>query len=137
MTSSMTPIRKPDGTPYRFLIVDDSEFVLKNLKMTIGILGAEVVGECKDGQQALELYKEHRPDLVTCDIVMPNMSGVDVVKQLVQFDPEARVIMVSSLGHRHMVEEAIGRGAKYFIVKPFRPAEAASTLESVIQKLFR
>lgn len=130
-------VKKKDGSPYRFLIVDDSDFILKSLKVTITMLGGEVVGESKDGNEAIELYKKVRPDLVTCDIVMPTMNGIDVVKHLVSLDPEAKIVMVSSLGHREMIEQAVSRGAKYFIVKPFKPAEAASALGSLIRKLFR
>lgn len=129
--------KKKDGSPYRFLIIDDSDFILKSLKVTIRMMGGEVVGESKDGPEAIELYKKVRPDVVTCDIVMPAMSGVDVVSHLVKLDPEAKVIMVSSLGHKEMIEEAVSRGAKYFIVKPFKPAEAATVLGTVIRKLFK
>lgn len=130
-------LRKKDGSPYRFMIVDDSEFILKSLKVTIAMLGGEVAAECKDGNEALDAYRRVRPDVVTCDIVMPTMSGVDVVRQLVGMDPEAKVIMISSLGHKEMVQEAVSRGAKYFIVKPFKPAEAAATIGQVVKKLFR
>lgn len=130
-------IRKKDGSPYRFMIVDDSDFILKSLKLTISLLGGEVVGESKDGNEAIEMYKKLRPDVVTCDIVMPTMSGVDVVKHLVNLDPEAKVIMVSSLGHKEMIEQAVSRGAKYFIVKPFKPADAAGAINTVVKKLFK
>ncbi|MBT9588576.1 response regulator [bacterium] len=135
--SETLQIRKADGSPYRFMIVDDSEFILKSLKVTISLLGGEVVGESKDGTEAIDIYKKVRPDVVTCDIVMPTMSGVEVVKHLVNLDPEAKVIMVSSLGHKEMIEQAVSRGAKYFIVKPFKPAEAAMAIGAVIKKLFR
>ena len=129
-------IRKVDGSPFRFLIVDDSAFILKALKMTVKLLGGEVVGEAMDGVQAIELYKKTRPDIVTSDIVMPNMGGVELVRNLVALDPDVKVGMVSSLGHQDMVKEAIGAGAKYFIVKPFKPAEAAVKIKSVVEKLF-
>jgi len=119
------------------MIVDDSEFIIKSLRVTISLLGGEVVGESKDGTEAIDTYKKVRPDLVTCDIVMPTMSGVEVVKHLVNLDPEAKVIMVSSLGHKEMIEQAVSRGAKYFIVKPFKPAEAAMAIGTVIKKIFR
>lgn len=135
--SETLQIKKADGSPYRFMIVDDSEFILKSLKVTISLLGGEVVGESKDGTEAIDIYKKVRPDVVTCDIVMPTMSGVEVVKHLVNLDPEAKVIMVSSLGHKEMIEQAVSRGAKYFIVKPFKPAEAAMAIGAVIKKLFR
>lgn len=130
-------IRKRDGSPYRFLIVDDSDFILKSLRVTIAMLGGEVIAQCKDGHEAIDAYRKLRPDVVTCDIVMPTMNGVDVVKQLVDLDPEAKVIMVSSLGHKEMIQKAVTMGAKYFIVKPFKPAEAAANIGTVLKKLFR
>lgn len=130
-------LRKADGEPFRYLIVDDSDFILKSLRVTIKLMGGEVVGEARDGQEALELYRKLRPDLVTCDIVMPNMTGVDVVRNLMSTDPDAKIVMISSLGHQEMVREAIGAGARYFIVKPFKPAEAAATLGAVLRKLYR
>lgn len=135
--SDQAELRRPDGEPFRFLIVDDSDFILKSLRVTIKLLGGDVVGEARDGVEAIDLYRKLRPDMVTCDIVMPTMTGVDVVRQLMAMDPEARVVMVSSLGHQEMVREAIGAGARYFIVKPFKPAEAAATLAQVIRKLYR
>jgi two-component system, chemotaxis family, chemotaxis protein CheY len=131
-----TKILKKDNSPYRFLIVDDSEFIIKSLGIVVKMLGGEVVGSAKDGNEAIAEYKKVRPDIVTCDIVMPNSSGIDVVKQLKTIDPSANIIMVSSLGHQEMVKEAVMLGAKYFIVKPFKPAEAALTIKKVIQKIF-
>ena len=134
--SEALEVRKKDGSPYRFMIVDDSEFILKSLRVTISMLGGEVVGQCKDGHEAIDVYRKVRPDVVTCDIVMPTMSGVDVVKQLVDLDPDAKVIMVSSLGHKEMIQQAVTNGAKYFIVKPFKPVDAASSIGTVVKKLF-
>jgi len=128
-------IQKKDGTPFRFLLVDDSEFIRKSLKVVVKLLEGEVVGEAQDGLEAIEAYKKYRPDVVTLDIVMPNMTGVEAVKHLVKLDPNAKVIMVSSLGYQDKVKEAIVNGAKYFIVKPFKPMEAAKTIKKVIMKV--
>lgn len=128
-------IRKKDGSAYRFLLVDDSDFILKALRVTVKLIGGEVVGEARDGLEAVELYRKVRPDVVTCDIVMPNMGGVDVVKELVSYDPDCNIIMASSLGHQDIVREAVAAGAKYFIVKPFKPAEAALKIRGVLEKL--
>mgnify|MGYP001009169269 CR=1 FL=1 len=128
-------IQKRDGTPFRFLLVDDSEFIRKSLKVVVKLLEGEVVGEAQDGLEAIEAYKKYRPDVVTLDIVMPNMTGVEAVKHLVKLDPNAKVIMVSSLGYQDKVKEAIVNGAKYFIVKPFKPMEAAKTIKKVIMKV--
>ncbi len=129
-------IKKKDGSSFRFMCVDDSDFILKAMAATVKLLGGEVVAVAKDGLEAVEQYRKVRPDIVTCDIVMPNMGGVDVVKELVSMDPEAKIIMASSLGHQEIVREAIGAGAKYFIVKPFKPAEAAEKIRAVLEKLF-
>jgi two-component system, chemotaxis family, chemotaxis protein CheY len=131
-----TKVTKKDGTPYRFLLVDDSEFIIKSLGIVVKLLGGEVVGSAHDGNEAMAEYKKCRPDIVTLDIVMPNTSGIDVVKMLKDIDPGANIIMVSSLGHQEMVKEAIKLGAKYFIVKPFKPMDAAVTIKKVIQKIF-
>ncbi|MFP4497900.1 MAG: response regulator [Vulcanimicrobiota bacterium] len=129
-------IYKKNGEAFKFLIVDDSEFIRKSLKIVVKLLKGQVVGESPDGKDAIEKYKQFRPDIVTCDIVMPNMSGVEVVKELVGIDPQAKVIMISSMGYKDMVKEAISNGAKYFIVKPFKPMDAAVTIRKVIAKLF-
>ncbi|MEW6284319.1 MAG: response regulator [Candidatus Eremiobacterota bacterium] len=129
-------VSKRDGSAFRFMIVDDSEFIRKNLRLAIQMLGGEVVGECRDGPEAVERYRKLRPDLVTCDIVMPTMSGVDVVRHLIGIDPDAKVIMVSSLGHQEQVRDAVARGARYFIVKPFRPMDAATRIAALIRKLY-
>lgn len=131
-----TKILRKDNTPYRFLLVDDSDFIIKSLGIVVKLLQGEVVGSANDGNEAVVQYKKLRPDIVTLDIVMPNSSGIDVVKQLVEIDPTAKIIMVSSLGHQEMVREAIKLGAKYFIVKPFKPMDAAITIKKVIQKLY-
>jgi two-component system chemotaxis response regulator CheY len=128
-------IQKRDGTAFRFLLVDDSEFIRKSLKVVVKLLEGEVVGEAQDGLEAIEAYKKFRPDVVTLDIVMPNMTGVEAVKHLVKLDPNAKVIMVSSLGYQDKVKEAIVNGAKYFIVKPFKPMDAAKTIKKVIMKV--
>ena len=133
---SKLEIRKKDGSPFRIQLVDDSDFIIKALRVTVKLLGAEVAGEAKDGIEAVEIYKKVRPDLVTCDIVMPNMGGVEVVKKLMNYDPDCKIVMASSLGHQDIVKEAIAAGAKYFIVKPFKPAEAALKLRGVIEKLY-
>lgn len=130
-------ILKKDNTPFRFLLVDDSAFIINSLTLVVKLLGGEVVGTANDGAQCIDVYKKVRPDIVTCDIVMPNMTGIEAVKQLMQIDPNAIIIMVSSLGHKEMVTEAIKLGAKYFIVKPFKPIVAAVTLKKVISSIFK
>ena len=93
---------------------------MRNLiKGTLVKEGYEIVGEAKDGVEAVELYKELKPDLVTMDITMENMNGIEAVKQIIALDPDAKIIMVSALGQEDFVKEAIKVGASDFIVKPF------------------
>lgn len=103
----------------KVLIVDDAAFMRMSIKMTIEKHGFEVVGEAENGKVALEKYLELRPDIVTMDITMPEMSGIDALKAIMKADPSAIVIMVSAMGQELLVKEAILSGAKSFVVKPF------------------
>jgi two-component system chemotaxis response regulator CheY len=94
--------------------------------------GYEVVGEAATGIEAVERYKSLKPDLVTMDIVMPDLGGIDAVREIVKFDPAARVLMCSAMGQQALVVEAIQAGAKDFVVKPFQPSRV---LEAVRRAL--
>src|SRR5688500_20303986 len=80
--------------------------------------GFEIVGEAETGLQAVEKYRQLRPDLVTMDIVMPDMGGIDAVREITKFDPQAKVLMCSAMGQQAMVDEAIQAGAKECVAKP-------------------
>lgn len=110
------------------LIVDDAAFMRMMIKDILTKNGYEVVAEANDGVQAVDMYKEHKPDLVTMDITMPEMDGIAALKEIRKHDPEARVIMCSAMGQQAMVIDAIQAGAKDFIVKPF---QADRVLEAV------
>ena len=105
----------------RVLVVDDAAFMRMMVKDILSKNGYEVVGEAENGMKALEKYQELKPDLVTMDITMPEMDGIEATKQITSFDPEAKIIMVSAMGQMVKVCEAIDAGAKDFIVKPFEP----------------
>jgi two-component system chemotaxis response regulator CheY len=92
----------------------------------------QVVGEASNGQEALEKYKQARPDLVTMDIVMPEMDGIEAVKAIRAFDPAARIIMVSAMGQQGMVIDAIQAGARDFIIKPFQPPRVLEAVKRVM-----
>lgn len=104
----------------RILVVDDSAFMRMMLKDIIGKSGHEVAGEGEDGSEAVKKYIELRPDLVAMDIVMPNVTGIEAVRQIKESDPNASIVMISALGQEAMVREALEAGAKDFIVKPFQ-----------------
>lgn len=103
----------------RILIVDDAAFMRMMIRDILTKNGFEVVGEAQDGAQAVEKFKEVRPDLVTMDITMPEMDGIAALKEIKKMDPDAKVIMCSAMGQQAMVIDAIQAGAKDFIVKPF------------------
>ena len=104
----------------KVLIVDDAAFMRISIKNMLTKNGYEIVGEAENGAIGVQLYKELQPDIVTMDITMPEMSGLDALKEIIKADPQAKVVMVSAMGQEAMVREAIVSGAKGFIVKPFK-----------------
>lgn len=102
----------------RILVVDDSIVMRKNLQTILTEAGHEVVGQAINGKQAVIAYSELKPDLVTMDISMPIMSGVDAVNHIINKDPNAKIIMISALNQKQMVFEALNNGAKHYIIKP-------------------
>ncbi len=117
--------------PKRVMIVDDALFMRSLLRDVFEPAGWDVVAEAENGRQAVELYSAHQPDLVTMDIVMPEMGGIDAMKRILANHPEAKVVMCSALGQESMVMEAIKAGAKDFIVKPFQDAQVLEVVERV------
>ncbi|WP_019121326.1 response regulator [Brevibacillus massiliensis] len=103
----------------RVLIVDDAAFMRHLLaKMLEGV--HEVCGEAANGMEGVDLYKRLLPDIVTMDISMPDMEGIEALRRILSFDPNAKILICSAIGYRQMVLEAIKCGAKDFITKPFQ-----------------
>lgn len=125
---------KEDGGSYRVLVVDDSMFVTKQINQILTSEGFEIVGTASDGAQGVEKYKELYPnvDLVTMDITMPKMDGVSALEKIIEFDKEARVVMISALGKQDLVKKALMIGAKNYIVKPL---DRAKVLERIMMSL--
>ncbi len=117
----------------RILLVDDAAFMRMMLKDTLVKEGYEIVGEATNGREAVEKYKELRPDLVTMDITMPEVDGVQALRQIKEFDPAAKVVMCSAMGQQAMVLESIQAGAKDFIVKPFQADRVKEAIEKVLK----
>jgi two-component system chemotaxis response regulator CheY len=120
-TSDRTPAgKREDGTSFCVLVVDDSIFVTKQIEQILTSEGFEVVGKASNGEEGLEKYKELSPkvDLVTLDITMPKMDGITCLERIIEYDNDARVIMVSALGKQDLVKKALLLGAKNYIVKP-------------------
>ncbi len=131
--------RKPEGQgaggeAYKVLIVDDSMFVKKQISQILTSEGFEVVGTAGDGLEGLEKYKELYPnvDFVTMDITMPKMDGISSLEKILEFDKDAKVIMVSALGKQDLVKKALMIGAKNYIVKPL---DRVKVLERVLQSI--
>jgi two-component system, chemotaxis family, chemotaxis protein CheY len=116
----------------RILIVDDAKFMRLTLSNILTKANHEVVGEGENGREAIELYRELTPDLVTLDITMPEMSGLDAIKEIKKEFPQAKVIMCSAMGQQKMVVESIEAGAKDFIVKPFDEGRVLDAVNRVL-----
>jgi two-component system chemotaxis response regulator CheY len=105
----------------RVMIVDDAEFMRMIIRDILLMHGHEVVAEIGDGEEAIQTYIEVKPDIVLMDIIMPDMDGKEALKKLLIIDPEAKVVMCSSLGQQALITESMKIGAMGFIVKPFEP----------------
>jgi len=119
----------------KVLVVDDALFMRKMLIDILKKEGFEVCGEAENGKDAIEQYKQLKPDLVTMDIVMPKMDEVDgiaAVREIMKTDPQAKIIMVSAMGQHVLVVEAIQAGAKDFITKPFQPSRITEALKRLL-----
>ena len=115
------------------MIVDDSLFMRKMLRDILEEEGYEVAAEASDGEEAVARYRECRPDLTTLDIVMPNKTGIEALKEIRTLDPSARVVMCSAMGQESLTSAAAEAGARAFIVKPFNPELVARVLKEAAQ----
>jgi two-component system chemotaxis response regulator CheY len=116
----------------RILIVDDAAFMRMMIKDIVMRNGYEVAGEAQNGVEALEMYIQFKPDLVTMDITMPEKDGIAAVKDIIATDPAARIIMCSAMGQQSLVMEAIKSGARDFLVKPFRAERVIQAIEKAL-----
>jgi two-component system chemotaxis response regulator CheY len=116
----------------RVLIVDDAVYFRVKMKQMIERLGHEVVGEASDGMKAAAMYSQLLPDIVTMDISMPNTNGIESVEMIIDRHPRAKIVMVSALGQKNLVLEAMQKGAKHFIVKPFQIEVLGKVLSQVL-----
>ncbi|HEU0080178.1 MAG TPA: response regulator [Longimicrobiaceae bacterium] len=114
------------------LICDDAIFMRTMIGDILTQAGFQIVGEAETGLQAVEKYRALKPDLVTMDIVMPDMGGIDAVREIVKDDPGAKVLMCSAMGQQALVIEAIQAGARDFVVKPFQPSRVLEAVQRVL-----
>ena len=116
------------------LIVDDAAFVRIKLKKIVEKMDfAEVVGEAANGEDAVSLYKDLKPDLVTMDLIMPNRDGIQAIEDIMTFDKEANIIVVSAMGQQMSIDEVVEKGVKEYIKKPFKDDEIYNVIERLIK----
>ncbi|GMT50083.1 MAG: response regulator [bacterium] len=116
----------------KILVVDDSLLLRNIIKNELSFEGYDIIDEAKDGQEAIEKYESHKPDLVTMDITMDGMNGLDAAEQILKKDPKAKVIMVSALGEDEIMSKAVKLGVKDFIVKPFTPERLVNAVKKAL-----
>ena len=116
----------------KMLIVDDASFMRSSLKYIVENSGHTVIGMAKDGQEAMELYRKSKPDLVTLDILMTGMDGFAALKAIMKEDPKAKVIMVTAVGNEDRQEKAREIGASGYIRKPFKQTEIVDEINRVL-----
>ncbi len=114
------------------LVCDDAVFMRTMVGDILSQAGFTVVGEAENGKQAVEKYQQLKPDLVTMDIIMPEMGGIEAVKKITQMDPGARILMCSAMGQQALVQEALQAGARDFVVKPFQPSRVLEAVQRVL-----
>ena len=114
------------------LVCDDAIFMRTMISDILSQAGYDVVGEAETGVEAVEKYKQLKPDLVTMDIVMPDLGGIEAVREIMKFDSAARILMCSAMGQQALVVEAIQAGARDFVVKPFQPSRVLEAVQRVL-----
>ncbi len=118
---------------YRILVVDDSRVVHQQMKKMLEGSEIEIAGFCRSGEEALKCYEELRPDLVTMDIIMPGIDGLEACKKLKEEWPDANIFMVSSMAYDDMIDSAVKAGAKGFLFKPFTKESLLEGLRGALQ----
>jgi two-component system chemotaxis response regulator CheY len=116
----------------KILIVDDTLFMRTLLKNILFSGGHAIVGEAVDGEDGITKYKELKPDLVTMDIVMPKLNGIEALKAIKEIDPAAKIVMCTAVGQEQMVKLAIKSGAKGYIIKPFQAPKVLEEVKNVL-----
>jgi two-component system chemotaxis response regulator CheY len=116
------------------LIADDAAYMREMLRDILSQGGYEIAAEASDGDEAVQAYREHSPDLVTLDIVMPRKSGLDALREIMAIDPGASVIICSALGQEALVKDMMSAGAKGYLVKPFKPDQVLEVVGMVMAK---
>src|SRR5689334_17796165 len=131
MDTFPTLLRK-DRKAIRYLVVDDSVFARKNVAKMVESFGGEIVGEAGDGCTAITEYDRTMPDMVLMDITMPQMEGIEAAERIVRSHPDARIVMVSSVGYQENIVAALQKGARHFVQKPVKPEVLYEVIKYVL-----
>lgn len=125
---------KADGSPYKVMAVDDSPITRKMIRKALEPEGFEIAGEAGNGKEAVELYAEIHPDIITMDVTMPIMDGLDAALAIKQVNPGQKIIMLSAMSDNDILADAKSRGIDDFCSKPFKPEEIVGRVLEVLQK---
>jgi two-component system chemotaxis response regulator CheY len=121
------------GMPHRLMIVDDSNIIRRRIERVQELLGVEFVGAARTGREALEMHQQLRPTIVTMDLTMPEMDGSECVEQLMQRDPDILILVISALADKLTAIDAIEKGARGFLYKPFTDRQLNNALRKLIE----
>ncbi len=113
----------------KILIADDAQFMRLLLSRVLRENGHSIIGDAQNGEEVVEMYAKLRPDLVTMDVVMPKMNGLEATRKIISFDSGARIVVITALGQEAVAFEAVKAGAKNFIVKPFKKEEVFTAVQ--------
>ncbi|MFB6344310.1 MAG: response regulator [bacterium] len=125
---------KDNGEPYKCIVVDDSSFMVKNLKRMLNSFDTEVLDTAENGVEAVELVEDigDELDFMTLDITMPEKDGLEALEEILEIEPDLKVVMVSAMGQEDTVKKSVMKGAEHFIVKPFEREDVHEKLEDVL-----
>lgn len=115
----------------KLMIVDDATFMRLSIKKMLENHDYEIVAEASNGLEAVEMYEKYKPDIITMDITMPKMTGIEALREIKKLDSNAKVVMVSAMGQERLIREAVVNGAASFIVKPFQKDKLLEVLDGV------
>jgi two-component system chemotaxis response regulator CheY len=121
------------GMPHRLMIVDDSNIIRRRIERVQELPGVEFVGAARTGREALEMHQQLRPTIVTMDLTMPEMDGSECVAQLVERDPQVRILVISALADKLTAIDAIEKGASGFLCKPFTDRQLNDALRKLVE----
>lgn len=116
------------------IVVDDSPIIVKKLAVLLQTFGYEVVQTASNGKEAVEAYKQYQPDVVTMDITMPEMNGIEATQKIMNEFPDAKILMITSHGQENMVLDALKAGAKGYILKPFQQQKVYETIQKMCKR---